>query len=168
MSTQRTVRVERNRLRFAAAHMATFGGGCEPLHGHNYDLIVEVEGDLSAEAWVIDFGLLKRLAREVCQSLDHRFLLQRESRIVQAEERDGAWLLHTPGEREYRFPSSDVVALAIDNSTAERLAEWIHARLSEQLRRHNQTALRLLSVGVEEMPGQAAWYRAPLTGVADA
>ena len=64
MPASRSVRVERNRLRFAAAHMATFAGDCEPLHGHNYDLFVEVEGELTDESWVIDFSLIKQLARE--------------------------------------------------------------------------------------------------------
>ncbi len=42
------VTVERNTLRFAAAHFATFEDSCEPLHGHNYDVIVEVEGELTS------------------------------------------------------------------------------------------------------------------------
>ena len=49
---QYRVRVERNKLRFAAAHFATFGGECEPLHGHNYAVSIEVEGSLTDDAWV--------------------------------------------------------------------------------------------------------------------
>ncbi len=162
MASSRSVRVERNRLRFAAAHMATFAGDCEPLHGHNYDLFVEVEGDLTDESWVIDFSLLKRLAREVAEQLDHRFLLQQESRLLRSELRAGAWLIRFGEERRYEFPAQDVLALPIDNSTAERLAEWIHGRLAEGLRQNAATNIHRLSVGVEEMPGQAGWYEAPV------
>lgn len=157
--TVRRVRVERNRLRFAAAHMATFGGDCEPLHGHNYDVIVELEGQLSEEAWILDFGLIKRLAGEVCRRLDHRFLLQQNSSLLHAEETGGTWVLRC-GPREYRIPSSDVCALPIANSTSEQLAEWFHGQLSSELRGHGATNVRRLSVGIEEMPGQAAWYAA--------
>jgi 6-pyruvoyltetrahydropterin/6-carboxytetrahydropterin synthase len=41
------ITLERNTLRFAAAHFTTFGGECEPLHGHNYAVLVEIEGDLT-------------------------------------------------------------------------------------------------------------------------
>ena len=158
----RVVRIERNTLRFAAAHMATFAGTCEPLHGHNYDLFVEVEGDLAEEAWVIDFGVVKQIARQVCQTLDHRFLLQRESRLLHSEEHDGAWHIRFGEAQRYVFPSSDVLALPIDNSTAERLSEWIHGQLSHALHQRGVTTVHLLRVGVEEMPGQAAWYCAPV------
>lgn len=160
MAATRVVRVERNRLRFAAAHMATFAGDCEPLHGHNYDLMVEVQGDLTGESWVIDFGLLKRLARGVCEQLDHRFLLQRQSRLLASEQRDGLWLVRFGDDRCYQFPAQDVIALPIDNSTAERLAEWIHAQIADGLRSHAVSNIVRLNVGVEEMPGQSGWYEA--------
>jgi len=162
MASSRSVRVERNRLRFAAAHMATFAGDCEPLHGHNYDVLVEVEGDLTDESWVIDFGLIKRVAREICERLDHRFLLQRDSRLLQSEERDGAWLVRFGEDRCYQFPSQDVLPLPIDNSTAERLAEWFHGELAAGLGTVSITNIRRMSIGIEEMPGQTGWYEAPL------
>lgn len=157
----RTVRVERNRLRFAAAHMATFEGRCEPLHGHNYDVMVEVEGELAEESWLIDFGRIKGFAREICDRLDHHFLLQRKSTQLLSELQGEAWILRFEG-RQYRFPAQDVFPLPIDNSTAERLSEWIHAELAGELQRAGASNLRSLSVGVEEMPGQAAWYTAPI------
>lgn len=156
------VRVERNRLRFCSAHMATFAGQCEPLHGHNYLLTVEVEGELTDDAWVIDFALIKRIARERCDAIDHKFLLQRRSRVLAISERDDAWEV-TFGERQrYVFPKSDVAALPIDNSTAERLAEWFHGEIAAALRAAAARNIRHLRVEVEEAPGQSGWYAAPI------
>jgi 6-pyruvoyltetrahydropterin/6-carboxytetrahydropterin synthase len=157
MQTTRHVTVERNRLRFAAAHMATFRGECEPLHGHNYDVIVEVTGDLTEDSWVWDFGELKRETKAIVDELDHRFLLQRQSRHLAIREEPGRWVVGF-GAREYVFPAADVVALPIDNTTAERLAEWLCGRLRACLERAGATNVRKLSVGIEEMPGQAGWY----------
>lgn len=157
----RKVTVERNRLRFAAAHMATFAGGCEPLHGHNYDVFVEVEGDLTEDSWVWDFGDLKRATRAIVDELDHKFLLQRDSRVLEIQERDTDWGVRF-GDRGYVFPKSDVVALPIDNSTAERISEWVAGRLLAYLRESGATSLRKLTVGIEEMPGQAGWYTVDL------
>lgn len=157
MHSSRRVTVERNRLRFAAAHMATFGGACEPLHGHNYDVIIEIEGPLTDDGWVWDFGAVKRAARELTELLDHKFLLQRKSPHLTIREEPGAWEVAFAG-RTYRFPASDVLPLPIVNSTAECIAEWFTGRLLETLQREGATHLRRISVGIEEMPGQAGWY----------
>jgi 6-pyruvoyltetrahydropterin/6-carboxytetrahydropterin synthase len=157
MSVTRKVTVERNRLRFAAAHMATFGGGCEPLHGHNYDVFVEVEGDLTEDSWVWDFGDLKRATKSIVDYLDHKFLLQRESLVLDIEEQEEAWAVSFGGRR-YVFPAADVIALPIDNSTAERIAEWAAGELLAYLRGAGANSLQRLTIGIEEMPGQTGWY----------
>ena len=151
------VTVERNTLRFAAAHFATFEGRCEPLHGHNYDVIVEVEGELTSDSWVIDFGVLKSVARELCQQLDHKFLLQRDSTALQIEEGKSNWKVRFL-ERGWVFAKSDVLPLPIDNSTAERLAEWFAGRLREQLAARGVINLTSITVGIEEQPGQTGWF----------
>ena len=157
MSVTRRVTVERNRLRFAAAHMATFAGDCEPLHGHNYDVILELEGDLTEDAWVWDFGAIKRAARAICEDLDHHFLLQRDSKILRIEESAESWAVGF-GERSYTFPKGDVYALPIPNTTAECISEWFAGLILAALREQGATHIRKLTVGIEEMPGQAGWY----------
>ena len=153
-----SVSVERQRLRFAAGHFATFADELEPIHGHNYDVFVEVAGGLTEESWVIDFSLLKRLTREICEQLDHKFLLQMESRSLGITDDGTHWLIQYRDEPPYRLPKRDVAALPIDNSTAERLAEYIAGQLAHSLREQNELSLQKLRVGVEEMPGQAAWF----------
>ncbi len=157
MHTTRRVTVERNRLRFAAAHMATFGGACEPLHGHNYDVLIEIEGPLTADGWVWDFGAVKRAARELTELLDHKFLLQARSDQLHIEEHPDRWTVSF-GSRSYSFPASDVLPLPIVNSTAECIAEWFAGELLERLREQGATHITRLTVGIEEMPGQAGWY----------
>ncbi|HXG36348.1 MAG TPA: 6-pyruvoyl tetrahydropterin synthase family protein [Dehalococcoidia bacterium] len=152
------VTVERNTLRFSAAHFTTFGEECEPLHGHNYDVFVEVNGDLTEDSWVVDFVELKRLVTEICRQLDHKFLLPLESRRLEVQQNGSNYEIRFK-DRRYVIPSQDVAALPVDNSTAERLAEWIARtlalRLQENGKSHN---LRELTVSVEEAPGQAGWF----------
>ena len=157
MAATRKVTVERNRLRFAAAHMATFSGDCEPLHGHNYDVMIELEGELTEDSWVWDFGAVKRAARAICEELDHHFLLQRLSKHLAIEEHPESWIVGF-GTRRYSFPKSDVYALPIENTTAECISEWFSGRLVASLKEQGVTHLRKVSVGIEEMPGQAGWY----------
>ena len=150
------VRVERNKLKFAAAHFATYDGKLEPLHGHNYAVTIEVEGALNNDSWVCDFSTLKTLGKTLCDELDHKFLLQRDSRELQIDEGMSNWKVRFR-ERGFVFPKSDVLALPIDNTTAERLAEWFIGRLREDLRAAGAVNLTSIAVGIEEAPGQTGW-----------
>lgn len=158
-----SVTVERQRLRFAAGHFATFADELEPIHGHNYDVFVEVRGGLTAESWVVDFSLLKRLTREVCETLDHKFLLQMTSKTLSIKDDGTHYQIQYRDQPPYRLPKHDVAALPIDNTTAERLAEYIAGQLAESLTGQPGLSLATLRVGVEEMPGQAAWFEMEMT-----
>ena len=157
MSESFQVRVDG--LRFDAAHFATFGGACEPLHGHSYAVAATVEGPLSSESWVIDFVALKSVLGGICQELEHRFLLQRESRLLAIEEDEAVWRVKTPAGVDYVLPKADVVALPIDNTTAERLAQWFGSRLWQALAGLGGTTVSAVTVEVSEGPGQMASHR---------
>lgn len=150
------VRVEK--ITFDSAHFATYGGRCEPLHGHSYQVAAEVEGELTDDSWVVDFTRLKRLLRQICQEIDHRMLLQTKSHVLKIETSAGFWHVETPHGTRYSFPESDVAALPIDNTTAERLAEWLSGRVWKALT-HRNSRLHAVSVEVWEGPGQRAAYR---------
>jgi 6-pyruvoyltetrahydropterin/6-carboxytetrahydropterin synthase len=149
--------LERNSLRFAAAHFTTDAAGCEPLHGHNYDVFVEVSGDLTPDSWVMDFGTVKKLVREICVGLDHRFLAAARCPAL-SYERVGGEVTVIAGVKRYVMPEEDVAFLEIDNTTAERLAEWIALRIADGLRDLGAANITGIAVGVEEMPGQAGWF----------
>ena len=66
---------------FSAAHrLYGSGGKCESLHGHNFKVELEVEGEnLDDQGMLIDFGLLKGLLQTVLEELDHRDLNEIEA-----------------------------------------------------------------------------------------
>ena len=137
--------------------MATLGDAFEPLHGHNYLVRCRVTGGLTDDGWVIDFSALKRYVRLVCDELDHRFLLQLHSPLLQIEEQETAWSIRF-GDRAYLLPRSDVLALPIENTTAELLAEYIGNRVVAELGANGHANIGRIEVEVEEMPGQAGGY----------
>jgi len=61
---------------FCAAHLLRdYKGKCEHLHGHNYRVHVTARrAALGPGGMVIDFGDLKRVAKEVVLRFDHTFL----------------------------------------------------------------------------------------------
>ncbi|GCE12239.1 6-pyruvoyl trahydropterin synthase family protein [Tengunoibacter tsumagoiensis] len=158
---RRKVKVEGGTLKFSSAHFITYGGKCERLHGHNYGVLVEIEGELGQDGLVFDFTLLKRYAREICQKLDHHFLLPMRNPQLELIALSDQWEIRF-GEKRYLFPYTDVVELPIENSTAELLAEYIHGELLQLLAQHDISHLISLMVGVEEAPTQMAYYQKEL------
>ena len=154
----RKIRVEGGNLHFSSAHFITFGGKCERLHGHNYGVLVELEGTLGEDKLVFDFTVLKQVTREICHRLNHRFLLPMHNPHLELTELADAWEIRF-GEKRYVFPRMDVVELPIDNSTAERLAEYICNELRRELAVYKTENLYSITVGVEEAPTQMAYYR---------
>ena len=157
MTEERHVTVQGVRLRFAAAHMATLGDDLEPLHGHNYLVRCRVDGALTADRWVIDFSLLKDYVRAACDEIDHHFLLQTKSPLLNVAEASGEWTVRFH-DRTYRFPSTDVAALPVENTTAELLAEWIAGRVDGALTAGGHGNVTRVAVDVQEMPGQSGGY----------
>jgi 6-pyruvoyl-tetrahydropterin synthase len=154
--------VAKGNINFAASHFITFGGKCELLHGHNYGLSLEVEGPLTPDSYVFDFVILKKIARDVCEPLDHRFLLALKNPHLKLQQREGQWEVCFKDYR-YVLPVDDVNPLPIDNVTAERLAEYIWGETAQKLRELGAKNLVTLTVGIEESPGQAAYYREMLS-----
>jgi 6-pyruvoyl tetrahydropterin synthase/QueD family protein len=157
--------VEKGYLNFSVAHFISFGGKCERLHGHNYAVSVELEGELTEDRYVLDFVVLKKIVREVCDSLDHHFLLPQQSQLLDISKTAGEWEIRFE-DRRYVLPDKDVLSLPLDNITAERLAEYICDQIVAGLDEQGvdgQENLTSITVGVEESPGQTAFYQRAVT-----
>jgi 6-pyruvoyltetrahydropterin/6-carboxytetrahydropterin synthase len=153
-----TVRVSKDYLVFCAGHFITYDGEhCERLHGHNYRVAVELDGDLDDNQYVFDFIALKQHTKAITDTLDHRMLLPTESDLIRVAERDGQVDVRY-GERLWTFPREDCVLLPLANTTAELLGRYIGQRLLESLRREKNYQPAALRVEVEESFGQAATY----------
>lgn len=154
----RKVKVEGGTLKFSAAHFITFGGEAERLHGHNYNVQVEMEGTLTSDSLVFDFSILKQLTRAVCERINHHFILPLRNPNLECRELSDAWEIHF-ARKCYILPREDVVALSIENSTAECLAEYICKELHAALATYDTSHIRSLLVGVAEAPTQVAYYQ---------
>jgi len=155
-----SVVVSKDYLKFAAAHFIAFPGFREPLHGHNYQVSVSVEADLGPDGYVLDFGLVKRVAKALCEELDERTLLPARSECLRVTESPEAVEVTTEAGHVFRFPARDVRLLPIAHSSAEELAAYLLGRLRDALRAEaGGRGLIALEVGVAEAPGQVAYCR---------
>jgi 6-pyruvoyltetrahydropterin/6-carboxytetrahydropterin synthase len=155
-----SVVVAKDYLKFAAAHFIAYPGFREPLHGHNYQVSVRVEADLGPDGYVLDFGLVKRVARALCEELDERVLVPERSDCLVVARHGDAVEVTTEGGDRFRFPAGDVRLLPIAHSSAEELAAYLAGRLRGALAGEaGGRGLVALEVGVAEAPGQAAYCR---------
>jgi 6-pyruvoyltetrahydropterin/6-carboxytetrahydropterin synthase len=156
------VRVSKDDLIFSAGHFITFNGDhCERIHGHNWRVAVEVEDDLDENAYVFDFIALLDLTRALTRSLDHRMLLADGSGRIGLED-DGPNWRAVYRDRWWSFPKDECVVLPVPNTTTERIADWLRARLCEAIAARGLPPPRVMRVEVEENIGQSArveWLR---------
>jgi 6-pyruvoyltetrahydropterin/6-carboxytetrahydropterin synthase len=160
------VQVSKDYLVFASAHFITFRGHqCESLHGHNYRVGVAVEGTVDAEClFVLDFSVLKQITRRLVDEIDHKVILPTLNPKLAFREEDGRIAVDYFGRPTYVFPRTDCALLAIQNSTAEMLAQYLGTRVRDELQRSGHTHLTLLELEVEENYGQSATFRQSLVG----
>ncbi len=156
------VQVSKDYLVFASAHFITFRGHqCESLHGHNYRVGVAVEGTVESESFfVLDFSVLKQIARRLVDEIDHKVLLPALNPKLAYREEGNRLAVDYFGEPAYVFPQTDCAMLPIQNSTAEMLAQYWGVRVRDELARGGYTHLTRLELEVEENYGQSATYRA--------
>ena len=102
---------------------------------------------------------LKRMLRTIIDEIDHRFMLQADSRVLEITQTEDAWQIKTPAGALYVLPKVDVIPLPIDNTTAERLAEWFNGRVWQSLMHRRAANVRCLTIEVSEGPDQKASYR---------
>jgi 6-pyruvoyltetrahydropterin/6-carboxytetrahydropterin synthase len=143
-------------FKFACAHFTIFGDGrAELLHGHNYQVQVELSGSgLDEEGLLVDIDAFKRALRACCARLDSRTLLPADSSRL-GWERAGDAIEVRFGARAYRLPAEDVVLLPVVNTSIELLAHLLWQELAPRLR---GSRVDHMALAVEETAGQRCWY----------
>lgn len=168
MTATYSIRLAKEDFKFSVAHFTIFGPeNAEPLHGHNYRLALEVEGEAVDDLGLLaDCARLKRAARAACVALDDRLLLPEASPHLaigrsggEKAGKGGGTVAVRFAEREYRFPAGEVLLLPVANVTMELLARWAWERIARVAR---GGAVQNLMVEIEETPGQLCRYRAAL------
>jgi 6-pyruvoyl-tetrahydropterin synthase len=154
-----SIYVAKENLKFSAAHFIAYPGFREPLHGHNYQVGIKVEGRLATTGYVLDFGLIKQLTRQILARLDEHTIIPSLSDCLTIRHDEDRVSVTYEGDC-FMFPASDVALLPIMHSSAEELARFIWSELhSELIARSALNDVNAMEVSVAEGPGQTAIYR---------
>lgn len=157
-----SIHVAKENLKFSAAHFIAYPGFREPLHGHNYQVGVRVEGRLGGTGYVLDFGLIKKLTKEIVDRLDERTIIPANSDCLKIETTRDVIKVHYEQD-QFVFPAGDVAMLPLMHSSAEELARFIWNELCCALRAKDALHdIASIEISVAEGPGQSAIYRQPV------
>lgn len=156
-----SIHVHKEYFKFSIGHFLIFPDGSkERLHGHNYQVDVEIEGELTACGLVIDFTLVKPLVRELCDQLDEHFLIPQLHPELRYCHRDDGHTEISYRNCRYLMPSDETLVLSINNISAENLATWLGRELRDRIAcRFGRPSIRRLRLAVSETSGQWGVYR---------
>ena len=154
-----SIEVAKDYFNFASAHFLIFANGRrEPLHGHNYQVSVVMEGELDRAGVVLDFISFKPLVKQVCDALDHRTLIQTNSPALRVRQSAQAVeVLYK--KQKLVLPRGDVILLPIVNTSTELLAEYVARQIKRKVRQSFPANIRYMEVAVEEARGQKGIFR---------
>ena len=160
MSRHFSIEVEKDYFNFASAHFLIFSNNQrEPLHGHNYQVSVAVEGELDRAGVVLNFITFKPLVKKVCDELDHRTLIQNDNPILKVrQDRHSVQVLYK--DQRLILPRRDVILLPLVNTSTELLAEHIARKIRRRtLRQIPGAKLHFIEVSIDETIGQRGVFR---------
>ena len=151
-------------MKFNCAHFICFKGFRERLHGHNYSMSVKATGNaIASDGYLIDFGDIKKAARDLCKSLNENFICPMLSDAMTiTTSSDGLnTCLDCEDGSHFSFPNKDCKHLPLIHSSAEELTHYLWFRLVERLGVEAliSRGIIALEITLAEAPGQAAIYR---------
>ena len=126
------LRISGDKLTIACAHMLSKHDKCARVHGHNYQIEVEIEGELNENNMIIDFSLFKESVGEILKELDHKTLLPENSKDFDINTNEKEVVVTTCDDKRYRFPREDVILLPIEATTAELMSIYFHDLIKKQ------------------------------------
>lgn len=151
---------------FCAGHFITLTDDlCEPVHGHNWTVGVDVEGRPDPHGMVVDFIALRDAVTAILAGLDHKMLLPTANRWLMVATAPGPCggdevTVTFKNQRRWVFPADECVLLPVANTTAEWIAHWIGTELDTALAASGHAPPAVLRVSVDECLGQSAvWER---------
>lgn len=156
MSTT-TLHLAKQNFKFSAAHFLIFDEkSAERLHGHNYQVTVDLETPQSAEfekdGYFVDFNVFKKIIKAYLDQWDEMVLLP-EKHSDMKFKKTAKSLEVTFRDRFYVFPVQEVLLLPVSNTSVEQFSRLLAEAFFAEFRSYGVLKVQ---VYVEETPGQGA------------
>ncbi|UCG03527.1 MAG: 6-carboxytetrahydropterin synthase [Candidatus Heimdallarchaeota archaeon] len=131
-----TVAIDRISAHFSASHALISENYEEGLHGHNYQVEIEIEGNLGTDNVIIDFIFLENLLSQTLSNWDHFVLLPSNNKNMKIRENKNNIEIKY-GRRFYSIPRTEVKFLECSNVTTEALAQLLGEKMRSFLKKES-------------------------------
>lgn len=151
-----TINLNKEYMKFSAAHFTIFSKTeRERLHGHNFNVEVEIKTTAVENGITFNYRLLKDIVSELCDELDEYLLIPANSKFLSIQE-DGDYYRITFNNKDMLQLRDETKLLPIENSTVEEYSAYILNRLHEKMF-SIPCSVHYLKVGVSSGPGQVGY-----------
>ena len=121
-------------INLSCAHLVNTASSispCRRLHGHNYNVSVEISGKLAKDGMIIDVAKVKNLLNEY----DHKILIPKsitkKAIVLDLENRSGFEnIMIKVNDKNYSFPEEDCIILDIPVITVECLCHYFVSKIA--------------------------------------
>ena len=125
--------------RFHVAHRVSGAPyGLNRLHGHTYEVRVEVVGEYQRGEIVFPFEKVMDILRDCIAGMNNKVLLAKDGGNVCKYEGDFIRYVSADG-KQYSFPKEDVMLLPVNEVTAEAITEYLLNRIIEKVREEKES-----------------------------
>ncbi|MFX0060609.1 MAG: 6-pyruvoyl tetrahydropterin synthase family protein [Candidatus Hermodarchaeota archaeon] len=140
-------------LGFSSAHFLVGMGKCDSIHGHNYRVILKLEGKMDEDAPVlVNFADVKKKLQEILTEWDHKILIPSKSKELNIQTTEKSVEITTRNNRYFLLPKEDVLFIDFPAASCEYLTIALYEKMKLEWPNFN------IQVIVEETPGSKAVY----------
>lgn len=118
-------------------------GGCQNVHGHSYQLLVELAGDVDSQGMVLDYKDISTHVKPILQELDHSYMIDPTDHELRAT-------LTQLGLKMTEVPFW---------STAENIVLWLGDKLKDDLLTGGIEVMKLTVKETASTTATAEWSR---------
>lgn len=149
-----SIEIEKSYLHFSAAHFTIFSAiSRERLHGHNWRIAAEIEGEIDQNGLLFDYAIYKKVLKDLCQQYDEYTLIAADSPYLTIESDDQ---FHHITHNFITQPllKTDTILLPIKNVTIECLAHYFLELLTKDKTRLQELNITSFEIRVSSGPNQ--------------
>lgn len=128
-----SVAIDKIAAHFSASHALISDDIEEGLHGHNYQVGIEIEGKPDSDDIIIDFLYLDKMLNNLLSEWDHYVLLPLNNPNMEINVREKNLDIEY-GIRFYSIPNDEVKVLDCTNVTTEALTRLLGEKVQNQLK----------------------------------
>jgi 6-pyruvoyltetrahydropterin/6-carboxytetrahydropterin synthase len=159
MTRLTTIEIDKDYLKFSAAHFTVFSEVArERLHGHNFKVKASFVAEVGDNGLCVDYSELKKKVLELCDALDEYTLIAKDSPYLHVEEQGQYYHIHFADEVMLLL-KRDTLLLPIRNTTVEDLSFYLLQLIISDEAFQTLCPIQQIDIWVSSGPGQNGMSR---------